>query len=151
MQARSRGVVGIMAAVAVAVALAACGPGARTGSGRGNASTIGVLLPGDITARWETQDRPLLGRKIKELCDDCTVQYANAKSDVAVQQEQLDSMINRRLGAILLVAVDGRALGATVAKAAAADVPVIAFDRFAKGADRGLCLVRRRGGRQAPG
>lgn len=133
MKACIRGAVMVMTAVSAAVSLAACGPGAGTGTGGGNAPHIGILLPGDITPRWETQDRPLLGKRIKELCHDCTIQYANAKSDVAVQQKQMDSMITRRVDAILLVAVDGRALGATVKKAAAADIPVIAYDRLVEG------------------
>ncbi|MFF4399534.1 substrate-binding domain-containing protein [Streptomyces sp. NPDC001480] len=123
----------ITAAACVAVTLAACGPGAGNDPGRGNARTIGILLPDATTARWETQDSPLLEKKIKELCADCKVEHVNAKGDVALQQEQMDSLITRGVDAIVLVAVDARSMGATVAKAHAAGIPVIAYDRLAEG------------------
>ena len=43
--------------------------------------TIGLLLPENETARYEKFDRPLIEAKIKELCSDCTVEYANAAQD----------------------------------------------------------------------
>lgn len=100
---------------------------------RGNQTKIGVLLPDSTTARWETNDRPLLDRRIKELCDECTVEHANAKGDVAIQQAQMDSMLAEGVDAILLAAVDARSLGPTVAKADEAGIPVIAYDRLAEG------------------
>ncbi|MFI6493994.1 substrate-binding domain-containing protein [Streptomyces sp. NPDC050564] len=122
-----------MTAASTAVALAACGSGAGNDPREGNTPRIGLLLPDAITARWETQDRPLLEKKIKELCHDCTVEHANAKGDVATQQEQMDSLITRGVEAIVLVAVDARSLASTVRKAHAADIPVIAYDRLAEG------------------
>ncbi|EKX64402.1 sugar ABC transporter substrate-binding protein [Streptomyces ipomoeae] len=133
MKACIRDAVIAMTIVSTAVALAACGSGAGNDSEAGNAPKIGLLLPSATTARWEGQDRPLLEKKIKELCDNCTVEHGNAKGDVAVQQEQMDSMITREVDAIVLVAVDARSLGAAVKKAADADVPVIAYDRLAEG------------------
>ncbi|MFF4350262.1 sugar ABC transporter substrate-binding protein [Streptomyces sp. NPDC001530] len=133
MKACIRDAVIAMTAVSTAVALAACGPGAGDDSDGGNTPTIGLLLPDSTTARWETRDRPLLEKKIKELCDDCTVEHANAKGDVATQQEQMDSMITKGVDALVLVAVDARSLGSAVRKAHAADIPVIAYDRLAEG------------------
>jgi len=132
MKACIRGAAVVMAAVSTAVALAACGQGGGDGSG-GNGPKIGLLLPDATTARWEGQDRPLLEKKIRELCDECTVEHANAKGEVAIQQEQMDSMITKGVDAIVLGAVDARSLGAAVRKADAADVPVIAYDRLAQG------------------
>jgi D-xylose transport system substrate-binding protein len=90
-------------------------------------------MPDVTTARWEADDTPLLEKKIKELCGDCTVDQANAKGDVATQQQQVESMITRGIDALVLVAVDARALGATVGKAHAAGIPVIAYDRMSDG------------------
>ncbi|MFF3848194.1 sugar ABC transporter substrate-binding protein [Streptomyces sp. NPDC002328] len=120
-------------AVAAAVALAACGPGAGTRSGGESSPNIAVLLPDNTTARWETQDKPLLEKRIKELCADCSVEHVNAGGEVAVQQGQMDSMITKGVDAIVLVAVDARSLAATVTKAHQADIPVIAYDRLAQG------------------
>ena len=120
-------------AVATAVALTSCGSGGGTSSDEGNAPRIGLLLPDATTARWETQDRPLLEKKIKELCGDCTIEHANAKGDVSIQQEQMNSMIAKGVDALVLVAVDSRSLASAVRKAAQADIPVIAYDRLAEG------------------
>ncbi|WP_406176986.1 substrate-binding domain-containing protein [Streptomyces sp. NBC_00996] len=122
-----------MTVASTAVALAACGSGAGNDPHGGNTPRIGLLLPDAITARWETQDRPLLEKKIKELCDDCTVEHANAKNDVATQQGQMDSMITKGVDAIVLVPVDARSLGPSVRKAHAAGIPVISYDRLAEG------------------
>jgi ABC-type xylose transport system substrate-binding protein len=122
-----------MTVVSTAVALAACGPGAGDNSAGGNSPNIGLLLPDATTARWETHDTPLLKKKIKELCDDCRVEHANARGDVAAQQQQLDAMISKGVDVMVLVAVDARSLGSAVKKAADAGIPVIAYDRLAEG------------------
>ncbi|KUN96781.1 substrate-binding domain-containing protein [Streptomyces caeruleatus] len=133
MKARIRSAVLALTAVSTAVALGACGAGGGSDSAEGDAPVIGVLLPDATTARWETRDKPLLDKEIKERCRDCTIEQANAKGDVAMQQEQMNSMITKGVDAILLVAVDGRSLAASVRKAVEADVPVIAYDRLAEG------------------
>ncbi|MFE9452167.1 sugar ABC transporter substrate-binding protein [Streptomyces sp. NPDC006739] len=133
MEAWTRDAALALTAVSTALALAACGQGGQSPSGGGNAPEIGLLLPDATTARWETQDRPLLEKKIRELCHECTVEHANAKGDVAVQQEQMDSLITKRVSAIVLVAVDARSLGTAVRKADNAHIPVIAYDRLAEG------------------
>ncbi|WP_033319061.1 substrate-binding domain-containing protein [Streptomyces yerevanensis] len=122
-----------MAAVSTAVALAACGAGAGNDSDEGGTPKIGLLLPDATTDRWEAQDRPALEKKVKELCDDCTVEHGNAEGAVAVQRQQMDSMITKGVDAIVLVAVDARSLGAAVRQADQADIPVIAYDRLAEG------------------
>ncbi|MFF4503479.1 substrate-binding domain-containing protein [Streptomyces sp. NPDC001401] len=133
MKACIRGAALAMTAVSTAVALSACGSDAGNDSGGGNSPKIALLLPDATTARWETQDRPLLEKKIMKLCGRCTIEHANAKGDVAIQQEQMDSMITKGVDAIVLVAVDGRSLGASVRKAAQAGIPVIAYDRLSQG------------------
>ena len=52
-------------AVSVAVALAACGQGGGSGADGGSGPSIGLLMPDATTARWETDDRPLLEKRIK--------------------------------------------------------------------------------------
>ncbi|MDC0771604.1 substrate-binding domain-containing protein [Streptomyces sp. HD] len=133
MKACARGAVVAVTAAVAAVALAACGDSGGSDSGGGDHPRIGVLLPDSTTARWETNDRPMLNRQIKELCADCEVEHANAKNDVAIQQAQMESMIADGVDAILLVAVDSKALRPTVTKADQAGIPVIAYDRLAEG------------------
>jgi len=133
MKGRIRNTAVAVTAVATAVALAACGADGGSSPVEGDGPRIGVLLPDATTARWETQDRPLLEEKIAELCDTCVVEHANAKGEVALQQEQMDSMITKGVDAIVLVPVDARSLGPAVRKAHAADIPVISYDRLAEG------------------
>ncbi|MDQ0963570.1 MULTISPECIES: sugar ABC transporter substrate-binding protein [unclassified Streptomyces] len=117
-----------------AAVLAACGADAGgEPRGGGNGPRIGLLLPDATTPRWEAQDRPLLEKRIARLCADCEVEHANAKGDVALQQEQMESMITKGVDAIVLVAVDARSLRPAVTKAHEAGIPVIAYDRLAEG------------------
>ncbi|MEV5906803.1 substrate-binding domain-containing protein [Streptomyces sp. NPDC052127] len=133
MKACIRDTAAAVTAVSTAVVLTACGADTRDEPGRDGRPRIGLLLPDVTTPRWETQDRPLLEKKIAELCPDCAVEHANAKGDVALQQEQMDSMITKGVDAIVLVPVDARSLGPAVGKAQKADIPVISYDRLAEG------------------
>ncbi|MFI6654697.1 sugar ABC transporter substrate-binding protein [Streptomyces sp. NPDC050523] len=128
-----RGTAVAVTALWTAVAVAACGSGTADAPGGGNTPRIAVLLPDATTARWETQDRPLLEKKIMQLCADCSIQHANARGDVAIQQEQMDSVITSGVDAIVLVPVDARSLGTAVTKAADAGIPVISYDRLSEG------------------
>ncbi|ELS58861.1 substrate-binding domain-containing protein [Streptomyces viridochromogenes] len=133
MRACARRAVVAVTAVSMAAALAACGQDSGSDSAGGSRPKIGVLLPDSTTARWETRDRPQLDREIKELCAECTVEHANAKSEVAIQRAQMDSMIAEGVDAILLVAVDARSMRPSVVQADQAGIPVIAYDRLAEG------------------
>ncbi|KUN77041.1 ABC transporter substrate-binding protein [Streptomyces bungoensis] len=133
MKALARQAVLVVAAVSTTVAVVACGTDARRSVDGPRAPRIGVLLPDAVTARWETRDRPLLENRIRELCGTCRIEHANARNDVALQQEQMDSLITKGVDAILLVAVDAKSLGPSVRKAHQAGIPVIAYDRLADG------------------
>ncbi|OAH10336.1 substrate-binding domain-containing protein [Streptomyces jeddahensis] len=123
-----------IAALSMAVALAACGGGdGGSADGADGGPKIGLLLPDATTARWEMDDRPLLEKKIRELCPECTMEHANAKGDVAVQQQQVDSLIIKDVDVIVLAAVDARALQPAVQKADDANIRVVAYDRLAEG------------------
>ncbi|MBB1244621.1 sugar ABC transporter substrate-binding protein [Streptomyces durbertensis] len=130
----------VVAASAMAVSLAACGTAKEAGGNSGPGEkkkdgplSIGLLLPEDQTARYENFDRPLIEAKIKELCSDCTVTYVNAKQDASVQQQQMDSMITKKVDVIILDAVDSKSIAGSVKKADAAGIPVVAYDRLAEG------------------
>jgi D-xylose transport system substrate-binding protein len=130
-----------MAATAMAVSLAACGSAKEAGGNDSGGDdkkkdgplTIGLLLPEDQTARYENFDRPLIEAKIKELCSDCEVSYVNAKQDASTQQQQMNSMITKKVDAIILDAVDSKSIAGSVKKADDAGIPVVAYDRLAEG------------------
>ncbi|MGW2327894.1 substrate-binding domain-containing protein [Streptomyces sp. NPDC001700] len=138
MNATMRRVAIATAVVSMAASLAACGS-AKEADNKGEkekktgALTIGLLLPEDQTARYENFDRPLIKEKVLADCSDCKIQYANAKSDPSVQQQQVDSMITKKVDVIILDSVDSKSIGGSVKKAAEANIPVVAYDRLAEG------------------
>ncbi|WKX73070.1 substrate-binding domain-containing protein [Streptomyces sp. XD-27] len=139
MNATMRRVAIATAAISMAASLAACGSAKEAGGGKEREKkatgplTIGLLLPEDQTARYENFDKPLITKHIKRLCAECEIQYANAKSDPSVQQQQVDSMITKDVDVIILDAVDSKAIASSVEKADEAGIPVVAYDRLAEG------------------
>ncbi|MFI1161922.1 substrate-binding domain-containing protein [Streptomyces sioyaensis] len=123
-----------VAAASLALGLAACGQAGESGGAGGKGDLrIGLLLPENETARYEAFDRPLIEKKIKQLCGSCTVMYANAGNDVATQRQQVSAMITQGVDALILDAVDLQALRPSVTEAEDADVPVVAYDREVEG------------------
>jgi len=125
------------AGVAAALVLAACGGGndnnnssSSSGGGGGGAKTIAFLLPENQTARYESQDRPLFEKKVKELCPDCKILYSNASQDAAKQQQQAEAALSQGVDVMVLDPVDGAAAAAIVNQANAKKVPVISYDRL---------------------
>jgi D-xylose transport system substrate-binding protein len=133
-----RGAAIAVAAGLLAVNLAACGKAGEVGKTGGNTSSngkpkIGVLLPENHTVRYERFDRPLIEKKIRKLCGDCTVEYANAMQNAAAQQQQVDSMIINGVDVLILDPVNAKSIRSSVKKADKAGVPVVAYDRLAEG------------------
>ncbi|HEU4849005.1 MAG TPA: substrate-binding domain-containing protein, partial [Terrimesophilobacter sp.] len=133
-----------MRAVAVTAALlltagtlAGCANGSESPGGGDDTSAakIGLLLPDSVTARYESADRPYFEAKVKELCADCEVLYANADGDAAKQQQQAESMITQGAKVLVLDPFDGEAAAAIVASAKAQNIPVISYDRLIISAD----------------
>lgn len=134
----------VAAAVSMAVSLAACGSAKDSGGSDNNkkkdknaALNIGLLLPENQTARYEKADRPMITAKIKQLCPKCSVSYANAQQDATTQQQQVDTMITKKVDALILDSVDYKSIESSVKKANDAGIPVIAYDRLAQGPIKG--------------
>ncbi|WP_461081681.1 sugar ABC transporter substrate-binding protein [Streptomyces deserti] len=118
----------------MAASLAGCG---GDGGADEDGLTIGLLLPSRAVPRWENSDKPMIEKRVKELCAKCTVMYANAENDAASQRQQMHSMITRGAAVVILDAVDPRALRSSVQAAHKAGIPVLAYDRLAEGAIAG--------------
>jgi D-xylose transport system substrate-binding protein len=115
--------------------LAACSsPNDEEASG-GDAKTIALLLPESKTTRYEQFDKPLFEDKVRELCDDCTVEYYNADQDEGKQTQQLDTAINVGAQVIVLDPVNGKGATGMISSAHEAGAKVVAYDRFIEGAD----------------
>ncbi|MEU6770422.1 substrate-binding domain-containing protein [Streptomyces sp. NPDC046759] len=131
-----------VAAGAMAVSLAACGSAKQSGGGsskssspkKGDAITVGLLLPENQTARYEKFDKPLIEKKVQELTGGKgKVVYANAKQDASLQNQQVDTMITNKVDVLIVDAVDAAAIKNSVDKAKQAGIPVVAYDRLAQG------------------
>ncbi|MFG2502889.1 sugar ABC transporter substrate-binding protein [Streptomyces sp. NPDC048441] len=125
---------------ALALSLASCGSlldsddGKSKSHRKGDAVTIGLLLPEGETARYEKFDHPIIEKQVKKLTNGKgKLVYANADEDAAKQSGQLDKMVADKVDAILVSAVDAKKIAPSVQKAKEADVPVIAYDRLAEG------------------
>jgi D-xylose transport system substrate-binding protein len=128
--------------LAAALVLAACGSSnnsststgggtaASTGSTGAKGGKIAFLLPESKTARYETQDRPLFEKKVKELCSSCEIVYSNADQDASKQQQQAEAALTQGVKVMVLDPVDGAAAASIVNQANSKNVPVISYDRL---------------------
>ncbi|MER6417904.1 substrate-binding domain-containing protein [Streptomyces sp. NPDC001137] len=123
-------VVAALVAGLMTLSQAACGGDGKAGS---DSFTVGLLLPSRSVPRWEHSDRPLIEKRLKELCPRCAVKYANAENDADRQRQQLTSMITTGVRVLILDAADARAMRSSIVEAHRADVPVVAYDRLAEG------------------
>ena len=92
-------------------------------------ATVAFLMPDQASTRYEQHDYPGFQAAMSELCPDCTVIYQNANADVALQQQQFNSVIAQGAKVVVLDPVDSSAAAALVQIAHSQDVKVIAYDR----------------------
>lgn len=119
-------------ATAAALGLAACG-GEGAGSGgpdtdaASSEQTVGVAMPTQTYERWVAD-----GNNIKEGLEDkgFTVDMQYAEDDIPTQQQQIDQMVNAGVSVLLIASIDGASLSSQLDAAAAANIPVIAYDRL---------------------
>ncbi|MDR7382727.1 multiple monosaccharide ABC transporter substrate-binding protein [Promicromonospora iranensis] len=118
----------------MAVSLAACGGGgAGAGGGGGGAGDgeegglVGVAMPTQTYERW-IADGDAVKTGLEEAGYDVDLQFAG--DDIPTQQQQIDAMINKGAEALIIASIDGTALGSQLDAAAAADIPVISYDRL---------------------
>ncbi|MDF2258733.1 substrate-binding domain-containing protein [Streptantibioticus ferralitis] len=124
------------AAVSMALSMAACGKagGSKTSAADvSNGFRIGLALPENQTARYESVDRPKIEAKLHELCPKCQVDYENAAQNANTQQQQVDTLINDGDKVIILDSVDFKAIQPSVEKAHNKGVKIVAYDRLAQG------------------
>lgn len=110
--------------------LAACGGG---GGGGGQASgTVTFLLPENVTARWEEQDKPFFIDAMKKYAPNAKVDVVNANNDQSQQQSQAEAALTKGSKVLVVIPVDQVAAAAIVNDAHKQKVPVIAYDRLIK-------------------
>ena len=92
-------------------------------------ATVGFLMPDQASTRYEEHDHPGFKAEMEKICPSCTVIYQNANADVALQQQQFNSLIAQGAKVIVLNPVDSAAAAGLVEIAHSQDVKVIAYDR----------------------
>ncbi len=143
----------VLGIVLISMLLAACGSSAGSGTGSSSSSSsgssssaakngkgclkVGVLLPETASsARWETQDHPLLYNGIKNaLGPTSTVDYNNAQGSASAQLSQAEADLTKGDCILVLAPNDSAAAAPIVTKAKAQGVPVISYDRLTQTKD----------------
>lgn len=125
----------------LALTLAACGS-ANNGSSTGSTSSsggnngkgckkVGVLLPETASsARWDSEDKPLLEKYIPQLLPGAHVDYNNAQGSADLQQTQAQADLTKGDCILVIGPSDSIKAAAIVTTAAAQHVPVISYDRL---------------------
>lgn len=130
----------VAAGITLAMGLAACGGGGAgdtsgdTDAGAGGDSgaveeggLIGVSMPTQTSERW-IADGEAVEAGLTEAGYEVELQFAN--DDIPTQSQQIDQMITNGAKALIIAAIDGTALTSQLDAAAAADIPVISYDRL---------------------
>src|SRR4029077_17169675 len=118
------GRLGVLGAAALSVGSACGGAGGNSAAG----CTIGVSWNNYQEERWAKWDEPA----IKKAITDAGGKYVSndAKSSAETQASNVDNLISQGAKVVIVLAQDGTAIKPAVAKAIAANVPVIAYDRL---------------------
>ncbi|WP_314425711.1 multiple monosaccharide ABC transporter substrate-binding protein [uncultured Microbacterium sp.] len=118
-----------------ALTLAGCGGGgAGSTGGSGGAAEgekgdmlIGVSMPTETSERW-IADGDAVQSGLEEAGYQVELQYAG--DDIPTQGQQIDQMITKGADLLIVAAIDGTALSSQLDAAAAANIPVISYDRL---------------------
>ena len=87
-------------------------------------------MPDQASTRYEQHDFPGFKAEMEKLCPDCTVIYQNANADVALQQQQFNSVLDPgRQGRSCSTRSNSAAAASLVKLAQSQGVKVIAYDR----------------------
>ncbi|GAA2649253.1 multiple monosaccharide ABC transporter substrate-binding protein [Streptomyces vastus] len=113
---------------ALSLSLAACGESGDVGSS--GDETVGIAMPTTDSPRWISDGRSMVDQ-VKGFGYGATLKYA--ENDPKAQVEQVQAMIDDGVDALVIAAVDGRALTDVLRKAKSAKIPVISYDRLILG------------------
>ena len=70
---------------------------------------VAFLMPDQGSTRYEEHDFPGFKAEMEKLCPDCQVVYQNANADVALQQQQFNSVLTQCAKVVVLYPVDSAA------------------------------------------
>ncbi|WP_210529181.1 multiple monosaccharide ABC transporter substrate-binding protein [Rubellimicrobium arenae] len=113
----------------VSAALAACTLAVGLGAPAfaQDKGTIGIAMPTQSSARW-ISDGHSMEQQFQAAGYGTVLQYA--EDDIPTQLSQIENMISQGVDALVIAAIDGTTLSSALENAAAAGIPVIAYDRL---------------------
>ncbi|GGN65034.1 sugar ABC transporter substrate-binding protein [Actinoplanes lobatus] len=115
------------ATAALLATTAACGSESGTTAAAAEQGVIGLAMPTKASERW-IGDGENMVKQFQLLGYRTDMQYAD--DDIQLQVDQIDAMVDAKVSALVIGAIDGTALKSVLSKAARADIPVIAYDRL---------------------
>jgi putative multiple sugar transport system substrate-binding protein len=117
----------IVAALMLLASATGCSTADETTVEQPDRGTIGIAMPTTTSIRW-VGDGESIVRQFQLLGYRTDLQYA--EDDIDRQVAQITSMINGKVRALVVGAIDGTALKDVLADAATAKIPVISYDRL---------------------
>lgn len=106
------------------------GGGSKASGSGGGTGTVAFLLPENVTARWEGQDKPFFIAALKKYAPNAKVEVLNALNDQSKQQAQAESALAKGAKVLVVIPVDQKGAARIVTTAKQQKVPVIAYDRL---------------------
>ncbi|MFI6625498.1 multiple monosaccharide ABC transporter substrate-binding protein [Streptomyces sp. NPDC050528] len=131
---RSRALPLIAGAATLALSLSACGQSGSGGSKEKESSakggTIGIAMPTKSSARWISDGNNM----VKDLkTKGYKTKLVYGEDDPDTQVSQIENMITQGVKGLIIAAIDNKSLNNVLQEAAAAKIPVIAYDRLILG------------------
>ncbi|WP_321992209.1 multiple monosaccharide ABC transporter substrate-binding protein [Marispirochaeta aestuarii] len=97
------------------------------GQKEGDQKVVGIAMPTQSSQRW-IQDGGNMKKILEERGYKVDLQYA--EDNIDAQVNQLENMIVKGADVLVIASIDGESLTNVLEKAAAQDIPVIAYDRL---------------------
>jgi putative multiple sugar transport system substrate-binding protein len=127
MRNRRAALAAIAGAASLALTLSAC---SQASEGSSEGGTIGIAMPTRASERWLTDGKSVVedlqakGYKTKLVYGD---------DDPQAQVSQIANLIKQGVDALIIAAIDNKSLNGVLQQAAAAEIPVISYDRLILG------------------
>lgn len=141
----------ILSAAALMAAMTGCGGSSQTSDGTDASTATSSAVSEAVSEAVSDGEKPIIGVMIFDYAnnyvtyvrnaistvagDDVEIQMVDAQNDQARQVEQIDLMINKGAKVLCVNAVDPTAASSIIAKAKAADIPLVFFNRCPSEAD----------------
>jgi D-xylose transport system substrate-binding protein len=105
---------GVLVAVLAMAGCSGSTSSAPSASASSHGGNIALLLPDTVTARWESQDRPVFEAGVKAACPKCKLTIYNAKASSESQLSQAEAAVTNGATVLVIVPVDTSAASAMV-------------------------------------